>query len=296
MAAASTPTGTDIFDRTRRAQRRARRGTGAEAAPGFFDQQMADALIERIDDVTHSFEHGLLIGARNPSLIAALRPRCTNWTIFDANPALAARYSGLSGDEDRLPVDPESYDLIVWPGGLDSVNDVPGALLRCRLALKADGLLIGCVVGDGSFATTRQAMATADAPMAIARMHPQLSLQSICDLLQKTGFAMIVTDVERLTLAYRSLDDVVADIRRAALGTVLAGPVHQISRAVRARATTAFAAQGRADAAGERRTVERVNIIHFSGWAPHPSQPQPAKRGSGTASLAQALTPKSSPQ
>ena len=257
---------------------------------------MAQVLIERIDDVTRRFSNGLLIGARNPALIKALASRCASWTIFDAHPALAARHYGISGDEDQLPVAPGSYDLIVWAGGLDSVNDVPGALLRCRLALKADGLLIGCVVGDGSFATVRQAMAAADAPLAIARMHPQLSLQSIGDLLQKTGFAMIVADVERLNLSYRTLGDVVTDIRAAALGNTLVGAVRPISKTVRARAEAAFAALGQVDAAGAVRIHELANIIHFSGWAPHPSQPQPAQRGSGTTSLAAALKPQTSPE
>lgn len=256
----------DIFDRHRRAMRRAR----LPAQPGYFDQQMADMLLERLGDVTRTFSDALIIGARNAALIAAIRQRCTQLTIAESSAEIAR---------------PESYDLIVWPGGLESINDVPGALLRCRFALKPDGLLLGCVIGDGSFPALRRAMAAADAPAAIARMHPQLSLQAVGDLLHKVGLALIVTDVEQLTLAYATLGALVRDVRDAALGNVLNGPVRRISRAGYARASTAFCADAGA------RTTEQVRIIHFSGWAPDPSQPLPAKRGSATTSLAQALRP-----
>jgi hypothetical protein len=37
------------------------------------------------------------------------------------------------------------------------------------------------------------------------------------------------------------------------------------------------------------KTAERFEIIYLTGWAPSPAQPQPARRGSATASLAAAL-------
>jgi hypothetical protein len=40
------------------------------------------------------------------------------------------------------------------------------------------------------------------------------------------------------------------------------------------------------------RTAEQFNLVFLTGWAPDPSQPLPAKRGSATASLAEALRPK----
>ena len=40
------------------------------------------------------------------------------------------------------------------------------------------------------------------------------------------------------------------------------------------------------------RVAEQFNLVFLTGWAPDPSQPVPAKRGSATASLAEALKPK----
>lgn len=279
-------TARDLFDRHRRAVRRPRGGDGT----GFIDTQMAALLIERVDDVTRQFDQALVIGARNAPLVDALRERCRSVTICEASAALAARSGAIFCDEDALSVDPESFDLVIWPGGLESVNALPDALLRCRFALRPDGLLIGAAVGDGSFPALRALMTAADAPRAIARLHPQLSLRTIGDVLQQCGLQLIVTDVERMTLAYRDLASMVADLRAAALTNVIAGPVHPIGKAGLAKARSAFV-QHMAAGAGGKRLQEQVNIMLFSGWAPDPSQPQPARRGSAQQSLADLLPP-----
>ena len=61
-----------------------------------------------------------------------------------------------------------------------------------------------------------------------------------------------------------------------------------LARATLARAGAMF--EERADADG--RLAERFDILFLTGWAPAPSQPQPARRGSAAASLAAALEPR----
>ena len=272
----------DLFDRRRRALRRCRRHPHRD---DFIGETMAAMVIDRLSDVSRTFTDALVIGARSATLAAAVRAQVDRVTLFDA----CAGLSGvtLSGDEDRLPVDPAAFDLIIWAGGLDSVNDVPGALLRCRLALRDDGLLIGCFAGDGSFPALRAALAAGDAGRAVARMHPQIDVRALGDLLARAGLAMTVVDVDRLSLAYRDLDALAADLRAAALTNVLAGPVIAQTRSGWVRARQAFSALAGAD----ERIVESLNIVHFSGWAPHPDQARPARRGSATVSLAAALKP-----
>jgi hypothetical protein len=63
-----------------------------------------------------------------------------------------------------------------------------------------------------------------------------------------------------------------------------------VTRLGLAAAAADFAAQADPDG----KTAERFEIVHLLGWAPAPGQPKPAARGSGTASLAEALTPRRS--
>jgi hypothetical protein len=253
---------------------------------------MAQQLLDRLGDVTRTFDDVLIIGARCASLLDGLGsiPATANAriTLMEQSPALAKRCGAVQGEEDALPVEPESYDCILWPGGLESVNDVPGALLRCRLALRGDGLLLGCFPGDGSFPLLRHIMRQSDSDLAVARMHPQLDARAMGDLLSKVGLTLSVVDCDRLTLAYTSLADLVADLRAAAWTNMLDGKALPVTRGGLRLAQAAFA-----DATAENgRAMELVRIVHFSGWSPHPDQPKPARRGSGTMSLARALKAK----
>ncbi|MEY4270211.1 MAG: hypothetical protein RLZZ58_1427, partial [Pseudomonadota bacterium] len=274
----------DIFDRRRRAMMRDRMRPD-DATENFIAPIMAESLIDRLAMVQRRFAEALLIGAHDLGLTAALAGQVDRLTLAEAAPRRAARAGALLVAEDRLPFDPHSFDLIVWPGGLESVNDVPGALAQCRRILRPDGLLIGSFIGDGSFAGLRRLLAIMDGDRAAARMHPQIDVRTAGDLLQRTGWALPVVDAERMALGYRRVGAMARDLRACGLGRALAGPVPRLARDDVARLDAAFAAA----ADGDGRVEDSLTLIHFSGWAPHPSQPKPAKRGSAGASLAAAL-------
>lgn len=250
---------------------------------------MGSMLLERLSDVTRQFDDVLIIGARCPDLVnglaAVTATAKARVTIIEPSPGLAQSQGAIQGDEDHLPVDPESFDCIIWPGGMESVNDVPTALLRCRLALKGDGLLLGCFPGDGSFPMLRRILNEDQGDRIIARMQPQIDTRSMGDLLTKIGLTMAVADTERLILSYQSLGDLVGDLRAAAWTNMLQGAIHPFGRHQHALVSSAF--DRLRDESGRCR--EEVRIVHFSGWAPHASQPAPARRGSASMSLAEAL-------
>jgi SAM-dependent methyltransferase len=230
----------------------------------------------------------LLIGAHDLALAEHLRAIGTDLMIAEAGPRLAAANDAVAVEADAIDLPFASFDLILWPGGLDSVNDVPGALLRLRALLAPDGLLLGAFIGDGSLSRLRRAV-MADGVRSVARLHPQIDLAAMGNLLQRVGFTMPVVDVDALTVRYGDWFALVRDLRAAGLSSRLAPVPPPLTREETARIAAAFA--DHADPDG--RISENFRIVHFSGWAPHPDQPQPARRGSGTASLAAALKPKS---
>jgi len=271
------------------ARHRAQRDRLARLPPdaNFLAPILAETLLDRLDMVTRDFDRILLIGAHDAALADALRARGRALDLFEAGPRLAAATGAMVGEVDAIDLPLGQYDLIVWPGGLDAVNDVPGALVRLRALLAPDGLLLGAFVGDGSLPRLRRAT-MAEGVRTIARMHPQIDLAAMGNLLQRTGFALPVVDVEALTVRYAALPGLVRDLRAAGLTSRLTPTPLPLTRAEAARIAAAFA-EG-ADPDG--RIAEQFRIIHFSGWAPHPDQPRPARRGSGTASLIDALSPR----
>ena len=50
-------------------------------------------------------------------------------------------------DEEALPLAPASVDLVVSCLGLHWLNDLPGAMVQCRRALKPDGLFLSAFLG-----------------------------------------------------------------------------------------------------------------------------------------------------
>lgn len=257
------------------------------ASANFLAPIIAETLLDRLAMVTRDFPRMLLIGAHDRALADHLRGIGADLTIVEAGRRLAADRGALAVEADALDLPFASFDLIVWPGGLDSVNDVPGALLRLRALLAPDGLLLGAFVGDGSLPRLRRAV-MADGVRPIARLHPQIDLAAMGNLLQRVGFTLPVVDVEALTVRYGDWFALVRDLRAAGLASRLDPAPPPLTRDEAARIAAAFAAQADPDG----RIAESIRLVHFSGWAPHPDQPQPARRGSGTASLSEALKPK----
>jgi NADH dehydrogenase [ubiquinone] 1 alpha subcomplex assembly factor 5 len=181
----------------------------------------------------------------------------------------------------------------VSAGVLDSVNDLPGALALIRRVLRPDGLFLGAFAGAGSLAWLKSATLAADSATsggAVPRIHPQIDVRSAGDLLSRAGFALPVADSERLDIGYGDPLRLMRDLRGMAATNLLVqrarkGP----GRAWLVELFRQFQAAGGPDG----RLRETFELIYLTGWAPAPDQPRPARRGSATASLAEALRPKS---
>ncbi len=270
----------EIFDRAARRRRRDR-AAPIYAEHEFLRATMLDGIAERLDAVTRSFADVLDLGcfdAAFPAPAGARVARC------DPGYAFAAAAHGVQADEDRLPFADASFDLVVSAGVLDQVDDLPGALSLIRRVLRPDGLFFGAFVGAGSLPALRSALRIAEADRPAARLHPQIDVRSAGDLLMRAGFALPVADVETLDVGYRDLGRLLGDLRGMAATNALKQR-QPMSQDVFGRMIAAFA-----DAADDRgRTHETFQIVFLTGWSPDPSQPKPARRGSATASMTDAL-------
>jgi NADH dehydrogenase [ubiquinone] 1 alpha subcomplex assembly factor 5 len=279
------------FDRARRRARRDR-AMARFVDHGFLTHHIADELLARLEAVDRPFRRALVIGVGEGHVRRALEARGLTVVGCDASFAAARGHGDVQCDEDRLPFADGSFDLVVSAGVLDSINDLPGALLLIRRVLRPDGLFLGGFLGAGSLPRLRTAMLQADLAGdgggVAPRIHPQIDVRSAGDLLARAGFALPVADGESLDVRYRSLDSLLADLRFGAQGSVLAGSRPPLTRMQAAAAHASFLAEADADG----RATETFEIVYLIGWAPDESQPKPARRGSGVASLAAALRPK----
>ena len=218
------------------------------------------------------------------------------WTPGDGLAALRARLPSLRRIEpyadgnETLPFAPESLDLVVSALALQFVNDLPGVLAQIRRALKPDGLLLAAMIGGDSLTELRQAFAAAEAECeggVSPRVAPFADLRDIGALLQRAGFALPVTDVDRVVVRYGNVFALMQDLRRMGATNVLIERRRTPSRRATLLRMAEIYAERFADADGRIRAT--FDIVWLSGWAPHASQQQPLKPGSAKASMAEAV-------
>jgi SAM-dependent methyltransferase len=293
MAEAAAPTGPLIFDRAL-IRRRLRRAAALGPATFLLDRVAGD-LAERLAAVLRRFELAVDLGTPGAALRMALAGLGSVGSVVAANalalePAMSANKQKVAADEEALPFGDGTLDLVVSGLALQFVNDLPGALLQIRRALKPDGLFVAALIGGETLIELRQSFAQAESDVeggGSPRVAPFADLRDLGALLQRAGFALPVTDVDRVVVRYDSVFGLMHDLRRmGAANALLARRRTPLRRATLLRMAEIYAARF-ADADGRVRAT--FEIVWLSGWAPHPEQQQPLRPGSAKARLADAL-------
>ena len=250
-------------ERRRATRRRARALQMRPDAARFLLDDMVEDVLERLAFLRHDVARALVIGDVAGALAEALAGRGVE--VLRADPAPG--WSEVAIDEEE-PFPPamvgSGFDLIASCGLLDTVNDLPGALIHLRRALAPGGLAVASFVGAGSLPVLRRIMLAADGERPAGRVHPMVDVRAGAQLLQRAGFADPVADSRSLDVAYRSLGRLRDDLRAQAACNVLARPAAPLGKEGLARAERAFMAESDADG----RVVERFEIVTLSGRAP----------------------------
>jgi len=299
-----------IFDRQLLRERRQR---GLRLGPAtFLLDRVADEFAARLRLVLRRF--GLAIDLATPT--AAVRTALMRDGAIDAMIALdpivgpfpnpppraGEGWEGGSGDhaaaaalhvvadEEALPFADNTLDLVVSGLSLQAVNDLPGVLAQVRRALKPDGLFLAALLGGDTLTELRQSFAAAESELeggVSPRVAPFPDLRDLGALLQRAGFALPVTDVDRITVRYATPLGLLHDLRRMGAANPLVERRHvPLRRATLMRAMEIYAARF-ADPDGRVRAS--FDICWLSGWSPHESQQKPLRPGSAKKRLADAL-------
>jgi len=281
-----------LFDRALLAQRRRR--ARALGAATFLIDRVAEDMAERLSAVRRTFDVAVDLGTPSGAVRRAILAGGAIGRLVAAMPDAAApadeRTPMVVADEERLPFRDASLDLVVSGLALQFVNDLPGALVQIRRALRPDGLFLAALAGGDTLTELRQAFAAAEAEVeggASPRVAPFVDVRTMGALLQRAGFALPVTDIDRASVRYDSPLALMHDLRRMGATNVL---FERRSKGLR-RDTLArlLDIYGERFADADGRVRASFDIIWLSGWAPHESQQQPLRPGSARMRLADAL-------
>jgi len=182
-------------------------------------EELSVRLLDRLDDTTRKFGTALDFGGRGaiaPALIA--RGMAVESADFSARLAALAGGAPLVLPGEDFGLQAGRYDLVVAPLALHFINDLPGALIQLRRALKPEGLLLASMPVLGTLGDLRAALLAAEDEITggvSPRVSPFPELRDCAGLLQRAGFALPVADVEEITLQYANPLALLHDLRDA---------------------------------------------------------------------------------
>ncbi|KAG8633589.1 hypothetical protein MANES_18G119700v8 [Manihot esculenta] len=265
-----------------------------------FVDAVADNLLDRLEDCKRTFPTALCMGG---SLEAIKRLLCGRGSIEklimmdmsydmlklcedakeDANKNIETSF--IVGDEEYLPIKESSLDLVISCLGLHWTNDLPGAMIQSRLALKPDGLFLAAILGGETLKELRIACTVAQmereggiSPL----VSPLAQVRDAGNLLTRAGFTLPGVDVDEYVVKYRSALELIDHLR--AMGETNA----LLQRNTILKRETALAAAAIYDSmfAAEDGTIPATfQVIYMTGWREHPSQQKAKRRGSATISF-----------
>lgn len=289
-----------IFDRHLKRKQRDRAAWLMKPKDSLIDT-VAENLLDRLEDCKKTFPTALCMGGSLEAIRRLLRGRGgiekllmmdTSWDMVklckDAEqqmPTDNIETSYVIGDEEYLPVKENSVDLVISCLGLHWTNDLPGAMIQSRLALKPDGLFLAAILGGETLRELRIACTIAQMEREggiSPRLSPLAQVRDAGNLLTRAGFTLPGVDVDEYTVRYSSALELIEHLR--AMGETSA--LLQRSKVLKKDTALATAAIYESMFAAEDGTIPATfQIIYMTGWREHQSQQKPKKRGSATVSF-----------
>ncbi len=242
--------------------------------PSFLLTRAAEDAASRIADINRQFERGVVLSPVDmratilSDLPSGRQPKKLDWQD---------RLEGVNGE----------YDLIISLLELQTENDLPGALVRLRQHLEADGLFTAALFGGDSLSNLRQTLYTADSAIfggATARVYPMIDHQQAAALLGRAGLSLPVVDKDRVNVTYGKLKTLVNDLRDLGLTNTLTA--RHKAPLPKGYLEAIEAAYPKTD---DGKFPSQFEILWLTGWSPHESQQKPLKPGSAKMRLADAL-------
>jgi SAM-dependent methyltransferase len=287
-----------LFDRPLLRDRRRR--AAAAGDEHFLLGPAAEDLAQRLQTVNRRFPFALDLGTPGDELRIAIRATGKVDEIIACEPLVRLRDAAygprIAGDEEALPFVEGAFDLVVSALALHWVNDLPGSLAQIRRTLRPDGLFLAALVAGDSLSELRESLAAAEAETEDGispRVAPFIDVRTLGALLQRAGFALPVTDLDRIPVRYSDFSGLLRDLR--AMGATNA--LVERRRVPLRRSTLARAAEIYRErfADNDGRLRATFDLLSISAWAPAPSQQQPLPPGSAKARLADALATRERP-
>ncbi|GAB5357122.1 hypothetical protein AAMO2058_000347300 [Amorphochlora amoebiformis] len=193
-------------------------------------------------------------------------------------------------DEDqKLPFDTDSIDVVFSSMALHWINDLPGVFKEVHRVLKPDGVFLGAMLGGATLQELRSSFAVAEQERKgglSPHVSPFVRDGEIGGLIQAAGFNLPTADSDLLTVKYPDIFTMMEHLR--GMGETNATKIRQNYTPIDTFIAAAAAYQ-ELYTDDDDLLEATFHVLYLIGWKPHESQQTPDERGSGSTRLSATL-------
>uniref|UniRef100_A0A023F7U5 Arginine-hydroxylase NDUFAF5, mitochondrial n=1 Tax=Triatoma infestans TaxID=30076 RepID=A0A023F7U5_TRIIF len=260
----------------------------------YLKDEVGYRLTDRIFDIKRSFHKVIDLGCGRGSASKNVLSDCVeNLIMCDMSesmlekavlPEESVKVSKIVVDEEDLPFEENSMDMVMSNLSLHWVNNLPGTFAQVLKCLKNDGVFLGSVFGGDTLFELRASLQLAETERAggiSPHISPFTDVRDIGGLLNQAGFTMLTIDCDEIIVKYPSMFELMWDLKGMAENNCTWARSHHLRKEVMIAASAIYKEMYGTD----EHIPATFQILYFVAWKPDPSQPKPAKRGSATHSL-----------
>jgi malonyl-CoA O-methyltransferase len=238
-----------------------------------LQRETAGRMLERLDYIQHSPTVILDVGSGTGEATRSLAKRYHKARVLALDFALPmlqrARRRGswlrrprcICGDAEQLPLADRSVDMIFSNAALQWCNDLDATFQEFLRVLRPEGLLMFSTYGPDTLKELRQSWAAVD---GTSHVSPFPDMHDIGDAMLRAGLMNPVVDVDRMSLTYREVTDLMRDLKTLGAHNVTQGRQRGLTGKGRLQAMFRAYEQFRDDG----RLPASYEVVYGHAWAP----------------------------
>ncbi|XP_062912208.1 arginine-hydroxylase NDUFAF5, mitochondrial isoform X2 [Mobula hypostoma] len=243
----------------------------------YLREEVGSRVVDRVLDIVRTFPVALDIGCGKGYIAGYLTKKCPVETEIPTYRVIA--------DEEFLPFQENTFDLILSSLSLHWVNDLPGAFKQIHFSLKPDGVFIGAMMGGETLYELRCSLQLAELEREggfAPHVSPFTAVTDLGNLLEQAGFNMLTVDIDEIQVNYPGIFELMEDLQGMGESNCAWSRKPMLHRDTMLAAAAIYKEMYGNDDGSVPATFQ---ILYMIGWKPHESQAKPARRGSATLSM-----------
>ncbi|XP_046421381.1 arginine-hydroxylase NDUFAF5, mitochondrial [Neodiprion pinetum] len=290
----------NVFNRDHKLMQRERAARAEDVELyDYVKDEVGYRLSDRIFDIKRRFKKALDLGCGRGHVSKhilsdsveelILADMCPTW-LNQAQTTEGVKVEKKIVDEENMPFDPDSLDLVISCLSLHWVNDLPGCFSQIIRSLRNDGVFMAAVFGGDTLYELRSSLQLAELEREggiSPHISPFTEIRDIGSLLNRAGFTMLTVDTDEIVVGFPTMYELLWDLKGMGENNAARNRKLHLKRDTTLAAASIYEEfYGKLNEKdGSKYIPATFQIIYMLGWKPDVSQPKPLNRGTGEVSL-----------